>query len=42
MTTPSARARAPRRCATKAYPVKECAGLLFAYMGPQPVPELPV
>ena len=26
----------------KAYPVKECAGLLFAYMGPAPVPELPV
>jgi 5,5'-dehydrodivanillate O-demethylase len=31
-----------KRCTTKAYPVKECAGLLFAYMGPQPVPELPV
>jgi len=26
----------------KSYPVKECAGLLFAYMGPAPVPELPV
>ena len=26
----------------KAYPVKECAGLLFAYMGPAPAPELPV
>ena len=25
-----------KRCTTKAYPVKECAGLLFAYMGPQP------
>ena len=35
-------ARARERCATKAYPVRECAGLLFAYMGPQPVPELPV
>ncbi len=34
--------RAQGRCTTKAYPVKECAGLLFAYMGPQPVPELPV
>jgi 5,5'-dehydrodivanillate O-demethylase len=34
--------RAKERCAAKAYPVKECAGLLFAYMGPQPVPELPV
>ncbi len=26
----------------KSYPVRECAGLLFAYMGPAPVPELPV
>jgi 5,5'-dehydrodivanillate O-demethylase len=26
----------------KAYPVREVAGLLFAYMGPAPVPELPV
>ncbi len=34
--------RAKERCTTTAYPVKECAGLLFAYMGPQPVPELPV
>jgi 5,5'-dehydrodivanillate O-demethylase oxygenase subunit len=34
--------RAKERCSVKAYPVKECAGLLFAYMGPQPVPELPV
>ena len=29
-------------CEIKAYPVRECAGLLWAYMGPQPVPELPV
>src|SRR5580692_8234537 len=29
-------------CETKAYPVKECAGLLFAYLGPLPAPELPV
>ena len=29
-------------CGIKAYPVREIAGLLFAYMGPQPVPELPV
>ncbi len=29
-------------CETKAYPVKECAGLLFAYLGPPPAPELPV
>ncbi len=29
-------------CEVKAYPVKECAGLLFAYMGPLPAPELPV
>ena len=30
------------RCSTRAYPVREAAGLLFAYLGPQPVPELPV
>ena len=29
-------------CEIKAYPVRECAGLLWAYMGPAPVPELPV
>jgi 5,5'-dehydrodivanillate O-demethylase len=29
-------------CAITAYPVRELAGLLFAYMGPRPVPELPV
>ena len=29
-------------CEVKAYPVKECAGLLFAYMGPLPAPELPI
>jgi 5,5'-dehydrodivanillate O-demethylase oxygenase subunit len=29
-------------CGIKAYPVRELAGLLWAYMGPQPVPELPV
>ncbi len=29
-------------CDAKAYPVKECAGLLFAYLGPLPAPELPV
>src|SRR5262245_1221184 len=36
------RSRAKERCATTAYPVKECAGLLWTYMGPQPMPELPV
>ncbi|MEA3025870.1 MAG: 5,5-dehydrodivanillate O-demethylase oxygenase subunit [Alphaproteobacteria bacterium] len=30
------------RARTKAYPVKEIAGLLFAYMGPEPAPELPI
>jgi len=30
------------RCTTRAYPVKEAAGLLWAYMGPQPAPELPI
>jgi 5,5'-dehydrodivanillate O-demethylase len=29
-------------CEIKAYPVRECAGLLFAYMGPLPAPELPI
>jgi 5,5'-dehydrodivanillate O-demethylase len=28
-------------CGIKAYPVREMAGLLWAYMGPAPVPELP-
>ena len=40
--TVNPRAQRKERCRTTAYPVKECAGLLFAYMGPQPVPELPV
>ncbi len=29
-------------CDIAAYPVRECAGLLWAYLGPQPAPELPV
>jgi nitrite reductase/ring-hydroxylating ferredoxin subunit len=29
-------------CAATAYPVRELAGLLWAYMGPAPAPELPV
>ena len=40
--TMNPRGKTRERCLAKAYPVKECAGLLFAYMGPQPVPELPV
>src|SRR5438045_5945272 len=36
------RSRAKERCSTTAYPMKECAGLLWTYMGPQPAPELPV
>ena len=40
--TVNPKSKAKERCTTGAYPVKECAGLLFAYMGPQPVPELPV
>ena len=36
------RSRAKERISIKAYPVEECAGLLWAYMGPQPAPELPV
>ena len=35
------RPTAKERCATKAYPVKERAGLLWAYLGPLPAPELP-
>ncbi|MDB5571828.1 MAG: phthalate 4,5-dioxygenase [Hyphomicrobiales bacterium] len=30
------------RCGSKAYPVRELSGLLWAYMGPAPAPELPV
>jgi len=30
------------RCRTRAYPVKEAGGMLWAYMGPSPAPELPV
>lgn len=30
------------KCVLKAYPVKELSGLLWAYMGPLPAPELPV
>ena len=30
------------RCAVAAYPVRELGGLLWAYMGPLPAPELPV
>jgi len=40
--TVNPRGKTRERCLAKAYPVKECAGLLFAYMGPQPAPELPV
>jgi 5,5'-dehydrodivanillate O-demethylase len=29
-------------CAIAAYPVRELAGLLWTYMGPEPAPELPV
>jgi nitrite reductase/ring-hydroxylating ferredoxin subunit len=34
--------RLKERCSTKAYPVRALRGLLWAYMGPQPAPELPV
>lgn len=36
------RTSAREGCNIRAYPVKECAGMLWAYMGPQPAPELPV
>ena len=35
-------ARFKERITIKAYPVEERAGLLWAYMGPQPAPEVPV
>jgi 5,5'-dehydrodivanillate O-demethylase len=41
LTNPAA-AKLKERCRMKAYPVREVAGLLFAYLGPAPVPELPV
>src|SRR5215216_5940596 len=34
-------ARFRDKCAITAYPVQERAGLIFAYMGPQPAPLLP-
>jgi 5,5'-dehydrodivanillate O-demethylase len=34
--------RLKERCKVKAYPVQELAGLLWAYLGPHPAPELPV
>ncbi len=34
--------RGKERIQLKAYPVKELAGLLWTYMGPQPAPQLPV
>jgi 5,5'-dehydrodivanillate O-demethylase len=40
VANPSARGK--DRCAAKAYPVRELAGLLWAYPGPLPAPELPV
>jgi 5,5'-dehydrodivanillate O-demethylase len=36
------RTSAREGCDVHAYPVKECAGMLWAYMGPLPAPELPV
>ncbi|MPZ57780.1 MAG: Rieske 2Fe-2S domain-containing protein [Rhizobiales bacterium] len=36
------RTSAREGCNVRAYPVKECAGMLWAYMGPLPAPELPV
>ncbi|MBI3434666.1 MAG: aromatic ring-hydroxylating dioxygenase subunit alpha [Proteobacteria bacterium] len=39
-TNPSARSR--HGCDILAYPVRELAGLLWAYLGPAPAPELPI
>jgi 5,5'-dehydrodivanillate O-demethylase len=40
IANPSTRSR--ERCRTRAYPVRQAGGLLWAYMGPEPAPELPV
>ena len=40
--TPTSPKPSKAGCEIKAYPVREVAGLLWAYMGPQPAPELPV
>lgn len=40
LTLPRTSAR--EGCDVRAYPVKECAGMLWAYLGPLPAPELPV
>lgn len=34
--------RLKERCVIKAYPLRVLAGLVWAYLGPQPAPELPV
>src|SRR5262249_61983449 len=34
--------RLKEQCSVKAYPVRPLGGLLWAYMGPDPAPELPV
>jgi len=34
--------RLKERCSVKSYPLKEMAGLIWAYLGPSPMPELPV
>ena len=31
-----------KKCTSPAYPVRELAGLLWTYMGPEPAPDLPV
>lgn len=40
IVSPAGRIKA--MCKTPAYPVRELAGMLWAYMGPAPAPELPV
>jgi 5,5'-dehydrodivanillate O-demethylase len=42
VATPAAAARIRSQCRTGAYPVRELAGMLWAYLGPAPAPELPV
>lgn len=34
--------RLKSRCSIKSYPLRELAGLIWAYLGPSPMPELPI
>ena len=42
IVNPGAAAKIKNLCKSTAYPVRELAGMMWAYMGPAPAPELPV